>query len=98
MKLYSLTLIFLLLGCATNSEAWYEVTIDFKKQKWRLCTKEKDGIEKHLKGLCYIGKTCRSRRFRSRVCKPLPKFCAFNNKECLTPHAYSGKVLMRKGL
>lgn len=95
MKLLSL---FILLSCASiDTEAWYDVGVAFEKQKWRLCTKERDGIERHLKGLCYIGKECRNRRFRSSICRPKPYFCGWDNKECLSRQAYANKFLMRKG-
>jgi len=85
----------LLVACTTRSLAWTEYSVSFKKQKWRICTKERDGINRHLNGLCYISKQCKQRLFK-KICKPLPLYCAFSDKACLTRHAYSNKVLMRK--
>jgi len=96
MKNLSLLISLIFISCASTAAPWKEETIAFEKQKWRLCIKEKDGKEKHLKGLCYISKECKMRFLIRKYCRPLPKFCPFTDAACLSRHAYSSKFLMRK--
>lgn len=91
MKLFLVS--FLFVSCA--SSAWVEIAPSFDKQRWRICTKELDGEEYHLKGLCYISKEVKKRRIISDLVRPKRNFCAWENKECLTRHAYSGKRLKK---
>lgn len=84
---------FLFFSCATS--AWVEIAPSFDKQRWRICTKELDGGDRHLKGLCYISKEVKRRTFRSDLVRPKINFCAWEDKDCLTRHAYSGKRLQR---
>ncbi len=79
----------LLSSCAHGS--WKERSVSFDKQKWRICTKEIDGEELHLKGLCYINKEVKSRFIRSDLVRQKPYFCSWDDLACLSKHAYSGK-------
>lgn len=91
MKLLLSSLLFV--SCA--SSAWVEKIPAFEKQTWRICTKEIDGIEKHLKGFCYISKEVRGRFLRSDLIRQKHYFCEFTDEACLSRHAYSGKKLKR---
>lgn len=96
MKALRYLIVFLFISCATNSvEAWVEDTVSFEEQEWRVCTKEFDGQEKHLEGFCYISRECRKRRFRSRICRPLPKFVSFTDKPGVLKLVLSGKVMVK---
>lgn len=78
-----------IVGCATAS--WVDNAPSFSKQKWRICTKEYDGLERHLKGLCYKSHEIKNRRMRSNLRREKWRFCPFTDLECLAKHAYSGK-------
>jgi len=92
----SFLILFLIVSCASTEAKWREVTISFKKQTWRICSEEKDGPTKSLTGFCYIGKTCKGRFMRSKICRPLPKYIPFTDKIGIAKLLHSGKVLRAK--
>lgn len=96
MKVINLFVLMLIFSCASdNVEAWVEDAPIFEEQTWRICTEEKDGAEKHLNGFCYISRECKKRRFRRRICRPLPKYIPHTDKIGVQKLVSSGKVLAR---
>ena len=65
---------FIILSSCANA-SWVERSVSFDKQSWRICTKEIDGDDLHLKGLCYINKEVQSRFLRSDLVRPKNYFC-----------------------
>ncbi len=86
-------MISLLLLSSCASANWKERIVAFEKQSWRICTKEIDGEELHLKGLCYISKEVKERFLLKDLVRQKHYFCSFEDLECMAKHAHSGKRL-----
>jgi len=80
LKFFSLCLI---ISCST-AETWERYTIAPKDKKWRWCSKEKDGEERHAKGICFIEKECSKKLFKT-YCRNVWDVCEYgpNFTQCL---------------
>lgn len=92
MKIVLLSLMFMLSSCASAAK-WKAVQVPFKDQGWRVCTKEYDGEELHLKGFCYWQKEVKKRRILKDLYRRKHLVCLFTNKECLVKFPLSGKKI-----
>lgn len=90
MKLILSFLLVIFSSCATSAR-WEPNYPAFEFQTWRICTKETDGEEKHLKGLCYKDHEIKKRFIRRNLMREKWFFCPWEDKVCLLKHALSGK-------
>lgn len=79
----NIIIIMLITACASVAANWIDKTPKYESLQWRICHKSIDDDKKHLKGFCYISKECKSRRFRSNLCRKKELFCAFDNVSCV---------------
>lgn len=95
-KNLSFLILLLFCSCASARRKWVEKSPPFIDQTWRICTEEYDGLEKHLKGYCYISKECKNRFILKDKCRPLPKFIPYSDEAGVLRIINSGKVLKKR--
>lgn len=79
-----------LTSCASAGDwgAWSMKDVKPQEREWRICNKEFDGENLHMKGFCYIAKECRTRKtaiFKNEKeeCRNLPLHCKWGDLTCL---------------
>lgn len=94
LKVKILLISFLIFNATSCSSAsWKLQGLAFKDQIWRICTKEIDGEEFHLRGFCRWAKETKSRFILKDLYRRKHFFCAFEDKECLLKFAQSNKTI-----
>ena len=74
-----------------SSSDWSPAGVSHLKKTWRICSEDKDGSEKDLKGFCYIDKECRINWIKQ--CRPKPLFCPWGDIPCLRRYKLLDKKL-----
>lgn len=98
MKIINIIIVFILLTSCATSDArdWYRCGVSFEKQSWRICSTERDGEARNLKGFCYIDLECKDRFIGKPKKRPFPMFCSFQDLSCVQKMRDSGKKLIKK--
>jgi len=74
-----------------SSSDWSPAGVSHAKKTWRICSIEKDGPEKAMRGFCYIDKECRIKWIKQ--CRPKPLFCPWNDIPCMRKYKLPDKKL-----
>lgn len=92
MKMLLISMMLLLSSCASSAE-WRVVQAPFEDQGWRICSKDYDGEDLHLKGFCYWQKEVKKRIILSDLYRRKHLVCLFEDKECLLKFQLAGKII-----
>ena len=85
-----LLILSLFLSCAST---WKPERVEFKKERWNICTEELNGEEYALKGFCYRRKYIKKRFLIPDLIKIKTEFVSFDDKEGLKRFINAGKYM-----
>ena len=91
-------------SCASISadwSPWKVITVAQRNQVWRFCSADKDGVDFHRKGFCFVAAECRTKNpwytGAKKECRALRSFCAYGDIECMDLNGLFNKVLVDEG-